>query len=80
MSGEKTGIGKQNIFKVLKVDKVILEKCGDGIKYYEAYFAYKKYFKSIPSPFETPDGRKLNRDKLMLTQEEMIYFTKKYAA
>ena len=76
--GEKTGIGKKNIFKVLKADKVILEKWVDNIKYYEAYYQYEKYFKSIPAPFETPDGTKLNRDKLMLTQSGMIYFTKKY--
>ena len=76
--GEKTGVGKHNIFKILKADKVIIEKWVDGIKYYEASYQYEKYFKSVPPPFETPDGKKLNRDKLMLTQEGMIYFSKKY--
>lgn len=76
--GEKTNIGKQNIFKILKADKVIQEKFVDGIKYYEAYYRYEKYFKSIPCPFTTPDGIIRNRDKLMLTQEGMTFFVNKY--
>lgn len=77
--GEKTGVGKKNIFKVLTADKVIQPKFVDGIKFYQAYAQYEKYFKSIPVPFELPDGTKKNRDKLMLTQEGMIHFQKKYA-
>lgn len=77
--GEKTGVGKRNIFKILVGDKVIQPKFVDGIKFYQAYADYEKYFRSIPSPFELPDGTKKNRDKLMLTQEGMIYFQERYA-
>lgn len=77
--GEKTGIGKKNIFKVLTADNVIQKKYVDGIKFYQAYAYYEKFFKSIPVPFSMPDGSKKNRDKLMLTQEGMIYFQKKYS-
>lgn len=78
--GEKTGIGKGNIFKVLTADKVIQPKFVDGVKFYQAYAYYERYFKSIPRPYQLPDGTKKNRDKLMLTQEGMIYFQKKYSA
>lgn len=77
--GEKTGVGKRNIFKILVGDKVIQPKFVDGIKFYQAYADYEKYFRSVPSPFELPDGTKKNRDKLMLTQEGMIYFQERYA-
>lgn len=40
--------------------------------------AMTSFFKRIPVPFEKPNGSQLSRDKLMLTQEGVAYFVKRY--
>lgn len=76
--GKVTGIGEKLIFKVLEGDRVIRRKYVDGVSYYERNYQYKDYFDIQSVPFTTPDGRKLTRDKLMLTQEGLTFFVRKY--
>lgn len=77
--GKVTGIGEKLIFRTLEGDKVIRKKCVDGVSYYERNYQYKDYFDIQTVPFTTPDGRKLTRDKLMLTQEGLVYFVRRYS-
>ena len=67
--GKMLGIGQNNFFAVLKINKVIYKKRVDDIEYYLAYSEYEKYFKSVPIPFKKSDGTKLTRNKLMFTQD-----------
>lgn len=76
--GKLTGIGEKKIFKLLIGDNIIRKKYVDNISYYESNFNYDKYFVRIPVPFKKPDSTKVTRDKLMLTQEGVAYFVKRY--
>ena len=76
--GKMTNIGAQKIFKVLRADRIIYQKNdSDGIKYDVPYCDYQKYFKTIPEPFLRGEKR-LVRNKLLFTQEGVIWATKRY--
>ena len=76
--GKDSGIGARRIFKFLEADRVIRAKFVDGVKYYESYAYYDRYFQSVMVPFTLPTGEQYSRPKLMLTPEGMTYFMKKY--
>lgn len=77
--GKTTKVGEHKIFKRMVSDGYIKVRYStDGVKYYDPCFGYEKYFKSIPKPYSNGD-KTLNRDKLMLTSEGFVYFTKKYS-
>lgn len=76
--GKMTGIGEKKIFRTLAKDGVIREKCdSDGVKYYVPNFSYVKYFRTVPEPFLRGD-KKLVRNKLLFTQDGVIWATKRY--
>lgn len=76
--GKKTGIGERKIFSFLVAEKVIKYKHVDGIDFYEPCYPYDKYFDFTLQTF--PKGNEIKtRNKLMLTTEGFMYFTKKYS-
>lgn len=77
--GKMLGIGQNNFFAVLKMNKVIYKKRVDDIEYYLAYSEYEKYFKSVPIPFKKSDGTKLTRNKLMFTQDGAQWAEKRFS-
>lgn len=77
--GKMLGIGQNNFFAVLKINKVIYKKRVDDIEYYLAYSEYEKYFKSVPIPFKKSDGTKLTRNKLMFTQDGAQWAEKRFS-
>jgi phage antirepressor YoqD-like protein len=77
--GKMLGIGQNNFFAILQMNKVIYKKCVDDIEYYLAYSEYEKYFKSVPIPFKKSDGTKLTRNKLMFTQGGAQWAEKRFS-
>lgn len=77
--GKMLGIGQNNFFAMLKMNKVIYKKRVDDIEYYLAYSEYEKYFKSVPIPFKKSDGTKLTRIKLMFTQDGAQWAEKRFS-
>lgn len=76
--GKKTGIGSQKIFKKLREDKIIYQKCdSDGVFYDVPFYDYEKYFEIIPEPFIKGD-KKCVRNKLLFNQKGVIWATKRY--
>lgn len=76
--GKKTGIGERKIFPFLVAEKVIKYKHVDGVDFYEPCYPYDKYFDFKLQPF--PKGNEIKtRNKLMLTTEGFMYFSKKYS-
>lgn len=76
--GKKTGLGSQKIFKKLREDKIIYQKCdSDGVLYDVPFYDYEKYFEIIPEPFIKGD-KKCVRNKLLFNQKGVIWATKKY--
>jgi phage antirepressor YoqD-like protein len=77
--GKMLGIGQNNFFAILQMNKVIYKKRVDDIEYYLAYSEYEKYFKSVPIPFKKSDGTKLTRNKLMFTQGGAQWAEKRFS-
>ena len=75
--GKNVGIGSQKFFRVLSEDKIIRRRCVDGIDFYEPYYGYEKYFKSVPVPFGK-DGKKKVRNKLMFVAEGVVWAMRRY--
>lgn len=72
--GKVTGIGSRNIFPLLVGKKIIYKKTVDGISYYEPYYDYEKYFKSVERTFCNPEGETKHRPQLYLTSKGFIHF------
>lgn len=78
--GKMVGVGAEKIFKLLSENRIVYKKCdSDGIYYYVPFYDYEKYFRSIPSPFMAKNKRFV-RNKLMFTQNGVIWATKRFKA